>query len=165
MSTDRTIPISENAEPVTAETTYGTVPATYDQIMLWVREFQQRCVEDHHTDTGAAHELLQAIVQVCEANGSQPLVDEEPTLATIWKFGLDMGLTELDLPAGAQVIHAGNQDSVPTISALVNPDQKVFRTRRFQIFGTGHLIADADNLQYIGTYISGRFVWHVFELI
>jgi len=79
---------------------------------------------------------------------------------TIWKYELRGALTELEMPFGARVIHAGYQDNaLPTLWAEVDPSLPSV-TRRFWVTGTGH---DVPSGVHVGSAVCGAFVWHVYE--
>ena len=85
----------------------------------------------------------------------------------IWKFKVNTtGDTELQMPAGARVIHvAGNPTGLTGVYlwAIVDP-ATALETRRFKSVGTGFGF-DEFGLEHLGTAICGAFVWHVFEQI
>lgn len=85
----------------------------------------------------------------------------------IWKYPLDMITDEftLEMPEGAILLSFKVQKGVPTLWALVNPDNK-FEKRYFRLVGTGHSIED-DNLKYIDSVHlnQGNLIFHLFEAI
>lgn len=82
---------------------------------------------------------------------------------TIWKFPFTVSdMVAIEMPKGAKVLRVDLQ-AQPCVWALVNPESEKVR-RVFYIFGTGHSLGPrANDLQYIGTFFEGPFVWHVFE--
>jgi len=86
-------------------------------------------------------------------------------MRTIWKFPLPSAERApeaiVSMPKGAEVVHFAMQGGAPTIWALVD-DQAKLEDRPFQTFGTGHRITDG--AEYVGSYYTGPFVWHVFDM-
>lgn len=85
-------------------------------------------------------------------------------MATIYKWTLTPGSTELAMPAGAQVLTVQMQGGQPQLWAKVDPKQpKEWRT--FAVYGTGHPMPDDPRLVYVATFQmdDGALVWHVFE--
>jgi hypothetical protein len=69
------------------------------------------------------------------------------------------------MPLNSLCLHFADQDGVPTIWAEVDVEQPV-ASKSFKIVGTGHLLdVDPAHRRYVGTYHSGPFVWHLYELI
>lgn len=86
----------------------------------------------------------------------------------IHKHQLGVSLT-LQLPAGAKVVHYGNQDNVPTFWVHQPEGEPARYVRTFQTFATGEPIPD--HARYIGTaqfpgagYKGAGLVWHLFEV-
>ena len=87
-------------------------------------------------------------------------------MIVVWKFELDFGTNSIYMPAGAKVLHANEQNGVPHIWALVDPDEPKVATRLFVVLGTGHKTSfHQDDLKYISTLFTEdhTFVFHVFE--
>ena len=85
--------------------------------------------------------------------------------ATIWKFPLTVVDDQIiiEMPKGAQVLSIQMQRDIPTIWALVNP-QAPKEQRKFRLAGTGHLIKEAGEFLYHGTFqMTGNLVFHLFE--
>jgi hypothetical protein len=89
-------------------------------------------------------------------------------LKTIHKFPLHASdLTVLDLPVGAQVLHAGAQRGTPCVWVLLDTDEPDIRPRRIGMFGTGH---PASKHATAGNYVDtvflhgGDLVFHIFDL-
>jgi hypothetical protein len=94
-------------------------------------------------------------------------------MKTIWKYPLKTTDDQVvNMPVGAKILHLAVQGETPTLWALVEVDDfldeesRVYESRRFRIFGTGHHISTWDNLAYVGSYQlgGGALVFHVFEL-
>lgn len=85
-------------------------------------------------------------------------------MLTIFKYQIPLNSHFiLKLPVGAICLSAQEQDGVPYLWALVNPNAATER-RLFSLFGTGHTI-DTPPGRHIGTFQmnGGQFVWHLFE--
>lgn len=84
-------------------------------------------------------------------------------MKTIWKFPLRPGTTALNLPAGAEILHVGEQEGGVNIWALLDPSHPD-EERVFQIWGTGWQIT-VEPGQHVGTVqMRDGLVWHVFEV-
>ena len=85
-------------------------------------------------------------------------------MATIWKYELEPGLTELRMPEGAQVLTMQIQNGTPCLWVKVDPGAQQ-EDRVFKVYGTGHDIPDYPRLMYVATAQmgDGALVWHVFE--
>jgi len=84
---------------------------------------------------------------------------------TIWKFSFDVSNeVNIEMPKGARIICVADQNTVPCIWAIVNPDNPM-ELRNFFIRGTGSLLGEADPSGYIGTFqqLNAALVWHLFE--
>lgn len=86
-------------------------------------------------------------------------------MKTIWKFvlSIDDEFT-IDLPIGSKSLTVQMQNNRPCLWVLV-PDTNVDKIpRKFVVLGTGNPIEhDLKRLNYIGTFQSGEYVWHLFE--
>lgn len=68
------------------------------------------------------------------------------------------------MPAGAEVLHAHDQDGHLCVWSLIDPRQTETEKRIFAIVGTGHEFA-AEGMRYVGTgHFPGPLVFHVFEI-
>lgn len=78
-------------------------------------------------------------------------------------------MTELEMPAGAEVLTVQRQGDGPVLWAMVNTTAPKER-RRFLASGTGHdLPPGVTRRRYVGTFqlpdpIFGVTVWHVFDM-
>ena len=90
--------------------------------------------------------------------------EEATATRTIWKFPLPFpeDWPEMDMPAGAEILHFALQDNVPTIWARVEPGAPLQR-RFFRFSGTGHPLDETVGA-HIGSCFQGPFVWHLFEV-
>ena len=83
-------------------------------------------------------------------------------MKAIWKFPFTINdYVRIPMPAGAHVLCVGIQDKVPCIWALVEIEAEI-ANRIFRIYGTGHE-CNEDRHNYIGTFQTGPFVWHMFD--
>lgn len=75
--------------------------------------------------------------------------------------------TDIEMPGGALILLAGVDPGTgtPAIWVEVNPDREMV-TRRFYVAATGQTIPGPDGVlhdSHIGSFIDGRFVWHIYE--
>lgn len=86
-------------------------------------------------------------------------------MKAIWKYKFDL-LTEftLNLPQGAEILTLQTQLDKPCFWAMVEVGNPI-EARTFKILGTGHTFPtpQVEIMDYIGTWQSEGFVWHVFE--
>ncbi len=80
----------------------------------------------------------------------------------IYKYPLELGVTLLDLPLGAEVLEVQVQDGMPVMWVLVPADIHAVETRLFRPYGTGQGV-DSNPRKFIGTFQLGGFVGHLFE--
>lgn len=80
----------------------------------------------------------------------------------IWKYEVSMEFTLL-LPAEAQVLSVSVQDDEPHMWVLLDAHAPAI-DRRFISFETGEHINPVWSLTFIGTYVEGRLVYHLFEI-
>jgi hypothetical protein len=83
---------------------------------------------------------------------------------TIFKYQLDLGPNDVQMPEGAEVLDVQMQRGEICLWALVSPSAPEV-DRIFTIFGTGHPVP-ADGLKFIATIqaSNGALVRHVFEV-
>lgn len=86
---------------------------------------------------------------------------------TIWKYKIEaVGIQQILLPIGAEILTVQIQDQLPCIWVMVDPENET-EVRVFEIFGTGHNIytPPAVTWKYIGTFQvdQGALVFHLFE--
>lgn len=87
------------------------------------------------------------------------------SLYAVWKFpfkGPD-DFPVITMPLGAQPLHFGVQEGIPTLWALIDPEAPIVR-HAFRFAGTGHPIETGRNPVYIGSCFHGPLVWHLFDL-
>ena len=80
----------------------------------------------------------------------------------IWKYVLNRnGMTELEVPEGAEFATAGILNGEVCVWAVVDPTKPKTK-RNINIVWTGH---EADNvLKYVEMFIVGPIVYHVVEV-
>ena len=87
-------------------------------------------------------------------------------MKAIWKYTLEPGHTQLDIPAGGQVLSAQVQHGELRIWVLVDPSEPLV-VREFSVYGTGHKVPDDPGYlkAFIGTVqmAGGSLIFHVFE--
>ena len=91
-------------------------------------------------------------------------------MKAIWKYPLPVSVSfPLLLPKGAEVLSVQVQGGHPlnnqaVLWAFVDTElPKVMR--KFSIFATGEEVEESDDLEYVGTWQSKGFVWHLFEVM
>jgi hypothetical protein len=82
---------------------------------------------------------------------------------TIWKYTLQpaLGMISHDIPTPHTLRSFQVQNGLPCMWVEMNPSDSSVRYR-FITIGTGHPVPD--NSDYIGTYLDGPFVWHVYRI-
>ena len=82
----------------------------------------------------------------------------------IWKYPIEIIDKQLiRMPKGATLLHVGlDPNDIPCIWALINPDAPLV-DRNIFIHGSGHTVIRFDEGSYVGTFVQGYFVWHVFQ--
>ena len=86
-------------------------------------------------------------------------------MKTIWKYVLPtQERVTLQMPDGAKVLTAGEQQGDLVLWALVDPNAPL-SNRHFHICSTGHSTALATKEGYVGTVQTWPLglVWHIFE--
>ena len=82
---------------------------------------------------------------------------------TIWKYELNPVLKDIQVPRNAKVLTAAAQGDNICVWVELNPDEPADDVRRFEVFGTGHVIPKGER-RYVGTAFLGILVFHVYEL-
>lgn len=84
-------------------------------------------------------------------------------MKTMWKYELNAAETAQDvqMPRDAWPAHVELVGGKLYVWVMVNPDLPL-RMHTFYIFGTGQPII-SDTADYVGTFRTGEFVWHVFK--
>lgn len=90
-------------------------------------------------------------------------------MKAIWKYPLDITDSQtIEAPEGAEFLSVIEQNGIPTLYALVNPEGPKVEQYKVQIRGTGHPIEESLLKAYVflGTVQAGgefiNFVWHIF---
>lgn len=87
-------------------------------------------------------------------------------ITTVYKFHLMHGSPGIDMPRGAQVLCAREQNGELYLWALVDPEEPT-EERHFDVFGTGHVIPPLleGGRRFVDTVLmhEGSLVLHVFE--
>lgn len=82
---------------------------------------------------------------------------------TVWKYCVDYGQFQLDLPIDSEILSLQMQDGRPKLWVFVRPHNRTV-TRYFQMLMTGSHNAPISR-RYIGTVLDGLLVWHLFETL
>ncbi len=69
----------------------------------------------------------------------------------------------VDMPIGAEVLAVQIQGGEAQMWALVETDRPMSK-RTFYVRGTGNDYSKQLKGAYVGTFQTGRFVWHLFEV-
>lgn len=84
----------------------------------------------------------------------------------VYKFPLPIDdIVIVQLPKYAKPLYVNEQNGVPCLWCLVDPDNPL-ELRRFRFAGTGHPIKDEDCGKYVGSFYmkSGALVFHIFDI-
>lgn len=82
----------------------------------------------------------------------------------IYKYPIEIQeVFSLKLPVNARILSVQVQDGNPCIWAILNVQEKQVEIRTFEIFGTAHQIPPGVR-NYIATFQTPPFVWHLFEI-
>lgn len=88
-------------------------------------------------------------------------VQAAPKRRVVHKYPLiRLGANPVHMPKGAKLLHVHDQDGVPHVWALVDPDAAQC-VRTIVVLGTGQLYTVPGD--YIGTAHCGGYVWHAFD--
>lgn len=84
-------------------------------------------------------------------------------MSVIWKYRLDaVRRVAIDMPAGARLVSVQTQDGAGCVWALVDPNAPLVK-RIVEVAGTGWDLPN-DLGEYVGTFQTGPFVWHLFDI-
>jgi hypothetical protein len=84
---------------------------------------------------------------------------------TIWKYPLELKDEQiLQLPSRSKILTVQIQNGKLQLWALVNPELPK-KQKYIYIYGTGHKISNANQLEYISTIQikDGSLIFHIFE--
>lgn len=87
-------------------------------------------------------------------------------MKTVFKYEVPLyDHVTMKLPAGAELLHFGNQREVPMLWALVDPSAATVE-RNFRVAGTGHAVEE-EIVRHIGSaqFGGGELVFHLFEIL
>ena len=80
----------------------------------------------------------------------------------IYKYAIELGVQTVRVPQGAKFISAGLDGlGAAVVWALVDDRTNVSEGRDVLLTGTGSAF-DVGCLEFVGTFVQGPFVWHVF---
>lgn len=82
-------------------------------------------------------------------------------MRVIYKYPIH-ATTSIRLPTGSKILCAGYKDDKANIWVEQDTDHLIKPTRVVEIFGTGEVIPELEYI-YINTYMTGPYVWHVYE--
>ena len=84
-------------------------------------------------------------------------------MTTIWKYELEItDRQDIKMPGEAKILSAGLDPSgVPCVWAMVQPGA-IERRFSVHIVGTGNPAENAVGERFVGSFVQGPFVWHVF---
>lgn len=86
-------------------------------------------------------------------------------MRTVYKYPIQRATTKLELDAFARILHVGLDPSgQPCLWALVDTEETTKKLRTFECFFTGENLARVNASGYVGTFIDGALVYHVFEI-
>lgn len=86
-------------------------------------------------------------------------------MRSVYKYEIPVtNSPSLLLPPHSEILHFGVQGSSLMIWALVYPQYESRELVQLRLVGTGHPIQEEQELKYIGTTLSGPYVWHLFQL-
>lgn len=82
---------------------------------------------------------------------------------TIWKFPLPIDdEPSIEAPRSARIIHVGlDPKGMPCVWAEVDQEAPYTSPIWLRLVGTGHEMGDSCG-QYIGSFVHGEFMWHVY---
>lgn len=87
-------------------------------------------------------------------------------MKTIFKYELKSDACDVQMPAGADIVHVGEQRGNICLWAIVDLEANAV-TRRFVTVGTGWEIERPESLKHLASIVmeGHALVWHVFERI
>lgn len=87
-------------------------------------------------------------------------------MKTIYKYPIEITDEQaLTLPVNARILTVQMQEGKSCLWAMIDTEEKRTEQVSISIYGTGHPIADSENLTYLGTVqtLGGQLVFHVFR--
>ena len=91
-------------------------------------------------------------------------------MKTIYKYGINSGITSIELPKRSQIFSANyDANGVLSVWAAVDTEEEEMEERFVYLTGTGWPLEDLEkdwNYRFINTVIdeNNGLVWHIFEL-
>ena len=91
-------------------------------------------------------------------------------MKTIYKYGINSGITSIELPKRAQIFSANyDANGILSVWAAVDTEEEEMEERFVYLTGTGWPLEDLEkdwNYRFINTVIdeNNGLVWHIFEL-
>ena len=90
-------------------------------------------------------------------------------MKTIYKYGINSGITSIELPKRSQIFSANyDANGVLSVWAAVDTEEEEMEERIIYLTGTGWPLEDLKywNYRFIDTVIdkNNGLIWHVFEL-
>lgn len=82
----------------------------------------------------------------------------------VYKYELELGRNDLELPVGAEILHLANQAGRLCLWAKVDESCDNMIHHPIVVVGTGHPLPDAE-LEHLGTFDVPPFVWHAFKVL
>lgn len=87
-------------------------------------------------------------------------------MKTVWEFPFNLaGQFTLDLPRGAQLLAAQEQNGQACLWMLVDPATQSKDLRTFRVYLTGHDVPDEPGLLHRATFVMVGRAWHLFEVL
>jgi len=81
----------------------------------------------------------------------------------IYKYELEIGKNDMELPLGSHVLSVANQAGELVMWVLFNTDYPGTETREVFVVGTGNPFNNRGGLlRFIGSVSVSPYVWHVF---
>ena len=84
-------------------------------------------------------------------------------MKTIWKYSLSVDQADgsFSIPKDGKIIYVSSQTTRMINFWVELESNNQIELRHFIVIGTGHSIPD--NSEYVGSIMSGAFVWHLYE--
>lgn len=89
-------------------------------------------------------------------------------MRTIYKYMLNVGTTEIELPSGYKILKVATLEETHWIWIEVEVDNPI-EVLKIITIGTGHFLGDSENVEYIDTVFEDIFgqilVWHLYKVL
>lgn len=98
-----------------------------------------------------------------QLNNRHPVQGEALPMGTIWKYPLQpQDMTVCEIPKGAKALYVGGDaEGTVCIWFMVDPEQPTEK-RAIVVVGTGNSLPIVAAKDYVGTFVVGKYVNHVF---